>query len=134
MTRSYDEEFILTRTRHLYTDKIQTETTRDPDGRLHGGQYDPAIVKYTEDGKPYHFEHWFRGLESHKFGPSVYTIDPETDVVVYERYMRGGELHRPRAEGFAIIHRDRITGEILDGQYHESDNPLYRSDRDQAPR
>jgi hypothetical protein len=129
VNESTEEEFLLIRERDLSTRELLSEITRHPrDGVLHGGLYDPAVVRYIGE-KPYHFEYWFRGLESRQDGPSTYTVDPETDVVVFEQWKRMGELHRPKSEGYAIIHRDRITGKVTHGEYHESDNPLFRKQK-----
>ncbi|MEO1143963.1 MAG: hypothetical protein AAFW66_16765, partial [Pseudomonadota bacterium] len=57
--------------------------------------------------------------------PSTITIDPRTDVVTFERYCHGGEKHRPRNQGPAVISRDAKTGEVIETEYHEVGPLLY---------
>lgn len=135
MTKTFKEEFQLVRERNLSTDELVMETYRDKEGRLHGGLTDPAVIKYAPGEKPYHFEYWHHGLEHRLDGePSTITIDPDTDVIIFERYCEGGEKHRARHSGPAIIRRDPKTGAVLETEYHEISARLESNDFNNEPR
>ena len=147
------------------------EIWRNEDGKIHR-DHGPAITVYAPDTGTVIGREWYRdgkvhredgpALESHKpgkikyvwwingiivrpgHGPAMYSVCPETGVIIGETWLVDQEMHREdgpagiirdpttgnviveewcrsdklhRADGPAIVERDRLTGEITSERY-----------------
>jgi len=54
-------------------------------------------------------------------GPAVIHYDPKTKNPVKEMYFADGHLHR--VYGAAVVHKDAITGKIIEEEFFRFDKP-----------
>lgn len=83
----------------------------------------PAIIYYSAETRE-ELKRIYKanGMVHRDQGPTIEEIEPTTGVVYREQHIRFDELER--ADGPAVIIRDRISGEVLDTQFYRFGEPV----------
>ncbi|MCP1469876.1 hypothetical protein J3E64_001558 [Sphingobium sp. OAS761] len=91
----------------------------------------PALTRRDPKTAEVLTERWQHDHQLHRDGgaPAHWWKDPETKIIVGEEYWENGQRHR--ADGPAVIARDRETGEVTHEEYHVRGQQIF--DRPSPP-
>lgn len=92
------------------------------DGKLH--RTDGPALQGWDNGKLTAQEWWLKDKPSRLGGkPACLEIDPDSDVVVSEKYFVDGKPHK--LGGPALIERDALTGQVTMAHYYRDGQKLH---------